>query len=882
MKKKIMFIVVLLFVTFFGYSNVHAVAYGRITNGKVYSRKGPGTNYGTSTVLYNNDVVPLFNTTPIKSSKGCSDGWYKVNINGTVRYICKTDLSLANASAITKVSMNIRNGHSTSKSIHQRVAKNTVLTIENVNKYSGKGCSKGWYQIHLNGAKRYACSDYLKKFYTISNAIVTNYNGAPIKKSSKSSSATIATLKYGQAFTIHTNTNYKGSGCSAGWYKVYYKKSIGYVCRSNAVLRNNIYRINEFGDVNVREKATTSSKLKGTLSYVEEATLLTTTKYKGAGCSDGWYQISFNGGPAFICSTYLTNSNNTVSLIRNSDVKEKALNTSKTIISMQRGNAIILKSTTKYKGTGCSNGWYNVSINGTSGYICSSDTEFDKDAPPEVTTNASVAPKENNAKESNTSVISATGKYYTINSWNYRLSENYGNIRSAATTSSSIKDVVYMGTEFEVLGTSGGNSGCSAGWYKVKYYTNKTGYVCKSLVNKYSDVTKNDTSYCNTLKQNGFPESYCPFLSYLHSKHPNWVFKAENTGITLDAAVNGESEKNYTQISTTARSYLASTTIREAGGWRTASDAYIAFMLDPRNYLNEQNIFAFEELSYDSKFHTSNVVKSIFNGTYLATNEYVNYFMDAANTYKVSPIHLASRVKQEGATNPNYDSISGNVTSKWQVATNSYICAHNVNVDLNKSTISVKNSVNTEIRKSNATNSGAVKYGNGDPVVLNSNDTLTLVSKTKYASLNGCSGGWYKINASKSLKGFYNYYNIGAYGSNPVLRGLATAAGYVDDNAGTPWNTRAKAIKYGAAFIANGYINEGQDTMYYQKFNIGPNNSYPKYTHQYMTNILAPASESLSVYESYNSLKLLNNAYVFKIPVYKSMPANYTTHPPVK
>ena len=89
------------------------------------------------------------------------------------------------------------------------------------------------------------------------------------------------------------------------------------------------------------------------------------------------------------------------------------------------------------------------------------------------------------------------------------------------------------------------------------------------------------------------------------------------------------------------------------------------------------------------------------------------------------------------------------------------------------------------------------------------------------------------------------------------------------------------ASKYGGKFIAEGYINKGQDTMYYQKFNTGPNNYFPKYTHQYMTNILAPASESLSTYRSYTELEILNKGLVFKIPVYSSMPSQITTHPPV-
>ena len=37
-------------------------------------------------------------------------------------------------------------------------------------------------------------------------------------------------------------------------------------------------------------------------------------------------------------------------------------------------------------------------------------------------------------------------------------------------------------------------------------------------------------------------------------------------------------------------------------------------------------------------------------------------------------------------------------------------------------------------------------------------------------------------------------YNIGAYNDNPVMRGLKAAAGCVDYNENTPWDSREKAI----------------------------------------------------------------------------------------
>ena len=494
----------------------------------------------------------------------------------------------------------------------------------------------------------------------------------------------------------------------------------------------------------------------------------------------------------------------------------------------------------------------------------------------------------------NTEVFAAskiiTGKNYnTIDNtaWDYRVNEDYAYVRKGS-ASGSVQDTVYLGTEMEVIKTVNSSAnGCSAGkYYQVKYFYQdsartkyKTGFICKTYVDKYTEVTKNDTAYCNTLKKQGFPESYCPYLSYLHSKHPNWVFKAENAGVTFDKAAKGEAGRNYTQMKNGG--YIASDSIAEAGGWRVASNQYVGFMIDPRNYLNEKNIFAFENLSYDAYTQTLPTVQSVFKGTWLATNAKSKKFINAGSLKKVSPVHLASRAKQEGMTNKSYSAVSGKVSTKWQVSSNAYVCATKVKVNTKNKTIKVKKKkTKIYVRSGAGNNYGKLKYPNGKYITLTTNDSLSFVTTTKYKSKKGCKKGWYRVRVNKSLKHVYNFYNIGSYGSNPVVRGLATAAGYVDDEDGTPWNTYNKAIKNGAGFIAGGYITRGQDTLFYQKFNVGPRNYFPKYTHQYMTNILAPASEGLSTYRSYSSM--LNKPYTFKIPVYQSMPNNPTSHPLAK
>ena len=305
-------------------------------------------------------------------------------------------------------------------------------------------------------------------------------------------------------------------------------------------------------------------------------------------------------------------------------------------------------------------------------------------------------------------------------------------------------------------------------------------------------------------------------------------------------------------------------------------------MIDPRNYFNEKNIFAFEQLSYNSTLDNKTIVRTILNNTWLDTNTYAGYFVDAGKTHNVSPGVLAARVKQEGGSNKRYEGVSGTVTNYWNVTNSGYIWSSSTYGTVNGSYFKVKSGYNLNVRSGAGTNKSKLKYPNGNSITATINDSVKLVSTTKYTGV-GCSSGWYKVRIGKSLKGIYNFYNIGAYGDNPVLRGLAAAAGYVDDLDGTPWNTRYKAIVNGASFVANGYINRGQDTLYYQKFDVDPNTTYyNRYSHQYMTNILAPASESLSTYRSYKSLGILNKKLVFKIPVFNSMPTSITSHPIVK
>lgn len=135
------------------------------------------------------------------------------------------------------------------------------------------------------------------------------------------------------------------------------------------------------------------------------------------------------------------------------------------------------------------------------------------------------------------------------------------------------------------------------------------------------------------------------------------------------------------------------------------------------------------------------------------------------------------------------------------------------------------------------------------------------------------------INGSNATyPGVYNFFNIGstpnADGTGSVVNGLKYAKGQ-------GWTTPYLSISGGVNEIKSSYIKYGQDTVYFQKFDV--NNPYGNaaalMAYQYQTNIMAPTSESLISYKAYNKLNMLDTAFTFYIPVYNNMPQDPTPYP---
>ena len=130
----------------------------------------------------------------------------------------------------------------------------------------------------------------------------------------------------------------------------------------------------------------------------------------------------------------------------------------------------------------------------------------------------------------------------------------------------------------------------------------------------------------------------------------------------------------------------------------------------------------------------------------------------------------------------------------------------------------------------------------------------------------GTTGSSLSFGEVSGYEGYYNYFNIGAYPTSDAST-LENGAKYAK-NAG--WTDPLKAIVGGAKILARGYINAGQDTVYFQKFDVL---SEPYFSHQYMTNISVGVTEAAMLRQSYTE-EMLQNALVFKIPVYSGMPSS--------
>ena len=173
-----------------------------------------------------------------------------------------------------------------------------------------------------------------------------------------------------------------------------------------------------------------------------------------------------------------------------------------------------------------------------------------------------------------------------------------------------------------------------------------------------SRVPENESNYggVNEAKYPGFKEA----LQRLQAQHPNWTIKVKYTGIDWNTAVNSENSTDGSGTPESLTDYGGAwrhpTDTRSYGsGWYRASREAIAYMMDPRNSLDDGYIFQFQDLTSTSGSY--NDIANMISGTFLtryqnySTQTIVNSILSGTKLYNVSPFHITSRILQEQGIN---------------------------------------------------------------------------------------------------------------------------------------------------------------------------------------------------------------------------------------
>ena len=322
-----------------------------------------------------------------------------------------------------------------------------------------------------------------------------------------------------------------------------------------------------------------------------------------------------------------------------------------------------------------------------------------------------------------------------------------------------------------------------------------------------------------------FLSSYKPYIDELEKKYPNWEFKALYTNLDWKYVIDNE---NVFGKNLVPKSYSDSWKNTKKGeynvevdsGWVDSSRSAVEYAMDPRNFLNYVRVFQFEELSYNSRTNTVSSIEKILYGT-----EFYNKIVEYKNS-------------------------SGT----------------NIVTDKKYSDLILS----------------AAKTSSVSAFHLASRIKQEVGPFLSHSSISGTVSGY---------EGLYNFYNIGATSSSEPMGAIINGLKYAKDGKGAssstktkyliPWNTKERAITGGAKFIGSSYINLGQNTIYLQKFHVYDTTDDELFWHQYMTNVLAPYSESKLIYTGYANSNLLNSSMSFVIPVYNNMPELPCTSPAI-
>lgn len=180
-----------------------------------------------------------------------------------------------------------------------------------------------------------------------------------------------------------------------------------------------------------------------------------------------------------------------------------------------------------------------------------------------------------------------------------------------------------------------------------------------------AQITEN---YSNS-KISKYP-GYQALIDNIKSRHPNWKIKILYTGLDWNQVIKNETTASHGRnlvYYNQSGAWVCSTCGNkeyDTGKWRCASEVAVSYYMDPRNWINDDYIFQFESLTFDSSTQNLAGVQKILspaawaNGSTITytkkdgskatiNKSYAQVVMEAAQEAGISPYHLASRLVLE-------------------------------------------------------------------------------------------------------------------------------------------------------------------------------------------------------------------------------------------
>ncbi|XZL95783.1 SH3 domain-containing protein [Clostridium perfringens] len=654
-------------------------------------------------------------------------------------------------------SLNVRSSASTSSKVIGSLSGNTKVTII--------GEEGAFYKIEYKGSHGYVAKEYVKDVTESNNSnqgtqtpekpstpentektgVVNVSSSLNVREGASTSSKVIGSLSGNTKVTI--------VGEEGAFYKIEYKGSHGYVAKEYVkdITENNNSNqgtqtpekpstpentektgvVNVSSSLNVREGASTSSKVIGSLSGNTKVTIV--------GEEGAFYKIEYKGSHGYVAKEYVkdvTENNNSNQGTQTPEKPSTPESTEKTGIvnvssslnvrsSASTSSKVIgsLSGNTKVTIVGEEGAFYKIEYKGSHGYVAK---EYIKDIKDEVVTEPEKPSNPENSKK--TGVVTASKGL---------------NVRKEANTSSQIIGILNSGESVEIIGEENG-------FYKITY-KGQEAYASKNYINIFDG-----NSNVN------------PGLDIGNASKTNY-------GVSLNEYIKLQQRNNPSNYS------------------YSEFEKYI----NPAKATNKLQFLRID------KFRSVNVsgLSSRLSNKGVLTGQ-GQAFVNAAKAFNIDPIYLVAQCLHE----------TGNGTSKL---------AKGVTI--------------TEI----ADESKPIYNGNGQLV------------------------GYHMIKLSKPVT-VYNLFGIGAKDNSSVFpnRALILGTTYAYNRG---WTSIENAIKGAAEFVSLNYVHSSrysQNTLYKMRYNQNVSNIW----HQYATTPWY-ASSIADIMRSYQDLYLQNN-FTFDVPVF--------------